>query len=92
MFADLAVADESKLLVGRRGAVEEEAGRNRTRGFGIALYLAAAETCDQLERPIERRRRDTLRRCPLPTKAQVIRQSGKVVRLFSYTSTRGEAA
>src|SRR4051812_28132964 len=65
MFADLAVADESELLVGRQGAVEQEAGGNRTRGFGIALYLAAAETCDQLERPIERRRGDALAPVPL---------------------------
>jgi hypothetical protein len=65
VLADLAVADESKLLVGRQGAVEEEAGRNRTRGFGIALYLAAAETCDQIERPIERRRGDALAPVPL---------------------------
>src|SRR5215207_10492940 len=65
VLADLAVADESKLLVGRQGAVEEEAGRNRTRGFGIALYLAAAETCDQIERPMERRRGDALAPVPL---------------------------
>jgi hypothetical protein len=83
VLSDLAVADESQLLVGRQGAVEEEAGRNRTRSFGIALYLAAVETCDQIERPRERRRGDAWRRCPLPTKLQAIRQSGKVVRLFS---------
>src|SRR5215208_7393981 len=35
VLADLAIADESKLLVDRQGAVEEEAGRNRTRGFRI---------------------------------------------------------
>jgi hypothetical protein len=46
VLADLAVTDESKLLVGRQGAVEQEAGRNRTRGFGISLYIAAAEACD----------------------------------------------
>ena len=49
VLADLAVADEPELLVGRQGAVEEETGSNRTRGFGIALYLAAAETCVQIE-------------------------------------------
>jgi hypothetical protein len=46
---------------------------------GFALYLVAAEMCDQLER----RRGDALRRCPLPTRLQAIRQSGKVVTLFS---------
>src|SRR4029450_9957591 len=65
MLADLAVADESQLLVGRQGAVEEEAGRNRTRVLGIALYVAAAERCDQLERPGERRRGDVLAPVPL---------------------------
>jgi hypothetical protein len=79
VFADLAVADEFQLLVGRQGAVEEEASRNGTRVLGIALYLVAAEMCDQLER----RRGDALRRCPLPTRLQAIRQSGKVVTLFS---------
>jgi len=83
VLADLAVADESQLLVGRQGTVEKEAGRNRTRGLGISLYLAAAETCDQFERPFERRRRDALAPVPLPTKLQAIRQSGKVVRLSS---------
>ena len=83
MLADLAVVDESKLLVGRQGAVEEEACRNRTRGFVIALYLSAAETCDQIKRPIGAppwRRPGA--RCPLPTKLQAIRQSGKAARLF----------
>src|SRR6266540_169270 len=65
VLADLAVADESQLLVGRQGAVEEEAGRNRTRVLGIALYVAAAETRDQLERPGERRRGDALAPVPL---------------------------
>src|SRR5438094_2330016 len=65
VLADLAVADESQLLVGRQGAVEEEAGRNRTRVLGIALYVAAAETCDQLESPGERRRGDALAPVPL---------------------------
>src|SRR5215217_6574985 len=65
VLAELAVADESELLVGRQGAVEEEAGRNRTSGVGIPLYLAAAETCDQIERPIERRRGDALAPMPL---------------------------
>ena len=83
VLADLAVADESKLLVGRQGAVEEKAGRNRTRGLGIALHLAAAETCDQIERPIDRRRGDALAPVPLPTKLQATRQFGKVVRPFS---------
>jgi hypothetical protein len=55
VLADLAVADESQLLVGRQGTVEEEASRNRTRVLGIALYLAAAERGDQIERPGERR-------------------------------------
>src|SRR5512133_1692730 len=64
VLADLAVPDESQLLVGRQGAVEEEAGRNGTRVLGIALYLAAAETCDQLERPGERRRGDA--HAPVP--------------------------
>src|SRR5262252_476481 len=65
VLADLAVADESQLLVGRQGAVEEEAGRNGARGFGIALHLAAAETCDQFERPFEPRRGDALAPVPL---------------------------
>src|SRR6266540_1144106 len=65
VLADLAVADESQLLVGRQGAVEEEAGRNRTRVLGIALYVAAAETCDQFESPGERRRGDALAPVPL---------------------------
>src|SRR5262249_46263904 len=64
VLADLAVADEAQLLVGRQGSVEEEAGRDRTRGFGIALHLAAAETCDQVERPFEPRRGDAL--APVP--------------------------
>src|SRR5262249_17224802 len=65
VLADLAVADESQLLVGRQRAVEEEAGRNRTRGVRIALNLATAKTCDQIERPFERRRRDALAPVPL---------------------------
>src|SRR4029450_9268428 len=65
MLADLAVEDESQLLVGGQGTVEEEAGRNQTRVLRIALYLAAAETCDQFERPGERRRRDALAPVPL---------------------------
>src|SRR6266542_268741 len=65
VLADLAVADESQLLVGRQGAVEEEAGGNRTCVLGIALYVAAAETCDQFERPGERRRGDALAPVPL---------------------------
>src|SRR5213593_1839042 len=65
VLADPAVADESQLLVGRQGAVEEEAGGNRTRVLGIALYVAAAETCDQLERAGERRRGDALTPVPL---------------------------
>src|SRR6476469_4100886 len=48
VLADLAVADESQLLVGRQGAVEEEARRHRTRGFGVPIDPAAAETCDQI--------------------------------------------
>src|SRR5207253_8341739 len=64
VLADLAVADESQLLVGRQGAVEEEAGGNRTCVLEIALYVAAAETCDQIERPGERRRGDAL--APVP--------------------------
>ena len=83
MLSDLAVADESQLLEGRQGAVEEEAGRNRAHGFGIALYLAAAATCDQIERPIERRRGDALAPVPLADEVAGDPQSGKVVRLFS---------
>src|SRR6266516_2931010 len=69
VLADLAVADESQLFVGRQGAVEEEAGRNRTRALGIALYLAAAERGDQIERPGERRRGDAL--APVPPADEV---------------------
>src|SRR5215510_1214894 len=65
MLADLAVADESQLLVGRQGAVEEEAGRNRTRVLRVALYVAAAEVCNQIQRSAERRRGDTLAPVPL---------------------------
>lgn len=83
MLADLAVAGESQLFVGRQGAVEEEAGRNRTRVLGIALYVATAETGDQFERPTSAAVATPLRRCPLPTKLQAIRQSGRVVRLSS---------
>jgi hypothetical protein len=83
VLADLAVADEAQLLVGRQGTVEEEAGRNRTRGLGISLYLAAAETSDRIERPFERRRRDALAPVPLADEGAGDLQSGKVVRLFS---------
>src|SRR3712207_7047432 len=48
-----------------RSAVEEKASRNRRRGFGIALHLAAAETCDQIERPFERCGGDALAPVPL---------------------------
>src|SRR5437588_7952730 len=64
MLADLAVADESQLLVGRQGAVEEETGRNRTRVLRITLDRAAAGACDQIERSGERRRGDSL--APMP--------------------------
>src|SRR3954453_6339147 len=66
VLADPAVADEPERLVGRQGAVEEETGSNRTRGFGIALDLPAAETSDQIERPMERRRGDALAPMPFP--------------------------
>src|SRR5262249_46649584 len=69
VLADLAVADEAQLLVGREGAVEEEACRHRASGFGIPLYPAAAETCDQIERPFERGRGDAL--APLPLADEV---------------------
>src|SRR5262249_25961600 len=58
VLADLAVADESELLVGRQGAVEEKAGGDRIRGFRRALYLAAPQPGDQVERPFQRRRGD----------------------------------
>src|SRR5207247_10183664 len=50
VLADLAVADESQLLVGRQVAVEEEAGGNRTYVLGIAVYIAAAEPSDACDR------------------------------------------
>src|SRR5262245_32778501 len=65
VLADLAVADESQLLVGRQGAVEEEAGRNRARVLRVALDAAAAEACDQIQRSAERRRGDALATVPL---------------------------
>src|SRR3954452_24034774 len=65
VLSNLAVADESQLLVRRQGAIEEKAGRNRTRVLGIALYIATAETRDQTERPFERRRGDALAPVPL---------------------------
>src|SRR3954453_15013044 len=65
VLADLAVADEPELLVGRQGAVEEEPGSDRTPGFGIAPGLRAAEMGDQIERPIERRGGDALPPVPL---------------------------
>src|SRR5689334_17560119 len=65
MLADRAVADESQLLVGGEGAVEEEAGRNRIRALRIALDGAAAETRDQLECAGKRSRCDSLPPVPL---------------------------
>ncbi len=54
MLADLAVADEAELLVGRERAVEEESGGHRARVFGVALDRPAAPARDEIERTGER--------------------------------------
>jgi hypothetical protein len=50
---------------------------------GVALYLAAAETCDRIECAGERRTGDALAPVPVADEMQAIRQFGKVVKLFS---------
>ena len=80
VLADLAVGDESQLVVGREGAVEQEAGRNRTGRFGVALTLPPPRPAIS-----QRARAPPWRRpaaVPVPTVA-AIRQLGKVVRFFS---------
>src|SRR6188768_2362465 len=50
VLADLAVADEAELLVGRQRAVEEKPGRHGSRVLGAAFDRPAALTRDEIER------------------------------------------
>ena len=54
VLADLAVAGEPELLVGRQGAVEEETCGNCVSAFWVALDGAAAEARDEVEGAGER--------------------------------------
>src|SRR5438477_9586554 len=60
MLADLAVAGEPELLVGRQSAVEEKAGRNRGGVLRVALDRSPTQAGDQIKRTRERRTGDTL--------------------------------
>src|SRR6059058_2408576 len=46
VLADLAVADEPEFLVGGERAVEQKAGGNRVRVFGVSLDPPAAQSRD----------------------------------------------
>src|SRR5580658_8959927 len=65
MLADLAVTGEPELLVGRQGAVEEEAGGHRAGGFRVSLDTPPAQARDEIERAGQRRSGHTLPPVPL---------------------------
>src|SRR5215472_6566596 len=65
VLADLAVTDEPELLIGRQGAVEQEAGGHRVGALRVALDGPPAQTRDEIERTGERRRGHALTPVPL---------------------------
>src|SRR5215510_4244489 len=60
VLADLAVASEPEVLIGRERPVEEEAGRHREGILWVTLDGPPAQAGDQIERSGERGSRDAL--------------------------------